>query len=84
MLPKSKKGAELAFNVIIIAAIGLLVLAVVLFIFVGKSGKISEGLDDCSAKRGTCEFSGECAGAIISGTNCAEDFQPARICCVEI
>ncbi len=52
----NKKGAELSLTVIIVAILGLLVLVVVSFIFMGRIGKVNEGISSCEDKGGKCAF----------------------------
>jgi hypothetical protein len=54
MITKSKRGAEIALNVVIFAVIGLLVLVIVLFILGRKSNQFSEGVSSCEALSGEC------------------------------
>ena len=49
----NKKGSELSMNVIIIAAIAVLVL-VILAMFIFKSGRNIEASTGCSAMQGEC------------------------------
>jgi len=50
----NKKGVEISMNVIIIAALGLLVLVVLAAIFLGRAGDFGQGAASCEAKGGTC------------------------------
>jgi len=53
---KSKKGAELSINVIIIAVIALVVLAVLIFIFSGRSQVFVKSVSQtCSQQGGECK-----------------------------
>jgi hypothetical protein len=65
-----KKGVELSMNVIIIAAIGLLVLIILAVLVINSSGRLQQGVTgSCAAKSGVCRTScnpGE--QPIISGT----------------
>ena len=52
----SKKGVELSMNVIIIAAIGLLVLIILAVMVINSGGKLQQGISgSCSAKSGICK-----------------------------
>ena len=78
----NKKGMELPMNVIIIAAIALVVLVVILYIFQGRTSMFTKSLESCEAKQGTCKPTsgvGSCEGPTISGTNCEEK---EKICCL--
>ena len=54
----NKKGVELSMNVIIIAAIGLLVLIILAVLVINSSGRLQGGISgSCSAKGGVCKAS---------------------------
>ena len=48
------KGQGISLNVIIIAAIGLVVMVVLIAIFSGRMGSWIKGVEDCSGKDGIC------------------------------
>jgi hypothetical protein len=50
----NKKCQGMPLNVIIIAVICLLVLIVLIFIFTGKSGQFTKGVESCASKGATC------------------------------
>ena len=62
-----KKAQGISLNVIIIAALGLLVLVVLAIIFTGRTGIFVKESDKCSVKYGTSgrcvESKEDCAGA---------------------
>jgi len=59
----NKKGAELSLNVIIIAALGLLVLVVLAIIFTGRTGVFVKESDKCNVQGGRCVTAQtDCAG----------------------
>lgn len=74
-----KKGVEMSMNVIIIAAIGLLILLILAFLVVNYIGKTNEGLKSCSvAYGGVCKTDcGELGPATEEPTDCSND----QICC---
>src|SRR3989344_2389511 len=55
-----KKAAELSMNVIIIAALGLLVLVIIAVIFMGRAGQFSKGVGDVdtAAQKMLCQKPG--------------------------
>ena len=59
-----KKGQGISINMIIVAAIALLVLVVLSVIFIGKVGKTRQEIDRCETARGRCVFNptSDCAG----------------------
>jgi len=53
---KSKKGADIAFNLIIVAVIALIVLAVVIFILWSKGANpFTKGVSNCETLGGRCQ-----------------------------
>jgi len=52
----SKKGQGMPMNVIIIAALALLILVILAVIFIGRMGTTTKGVDQC---KGTCVASSE-------------------------
>lgn len=72
----------MALNVIIIAAIALVVMVIVLFIFGSKSSDISKTTEDCGAKFGECLLKEDCIGRpIISNTDCEKNDE---VCCIKL
>mgnify|MGYP000687021415 CR=1 FL=1 len=67
-----KKGVEMSMNVIIIAAIGLLILLILAFLVVNYVGKTNEGLKSCSvAYGGICKTDcGDLGPATTEQTDC--------------
>lgn len=83
-----KKGFELSMNVIIVAAIALIVLVVVLLIFTGKVRTLNKDLEDCGSKGGRCESG--VSGAFGYNT-CPEgkakvsaDCGDTMVCCIQL
>lgn len=58
---KDKKGIELSMNVIIIAALALLVLVVIAIIFMVRAGIFAGETTKCENNQGVCKSS--CTGA---------------------
>ncbi len=85
---KSKKGADIAINIIIFAVIALLVLVVVLFIFGGKINVFSRGVSECEALNGDC-YEERCSDleppkpAITNG-ECEAPEGEKRYCCSRV
>ncbi len=85
---KSKKGVEIAMNVVIISVIALLVLVVVVFIFAGKTQSFSKGVSDCISLGGTCEDR-NCLTLLpprpsIPNGDCTKAQDEVRYCCSKI
>ncbi len=70
-----KKGVEMSMNVIIIAAIGLLILLILAFLVVNYIGKTNEGLKSCSVQfGGMCkEDCGEAGPITSEDTDCTSN-----------
>lgn len=88
-LRKIEKKGELSMNVIIIAAIGLLVLVILSVIFLQRMGIFGRGSADCEARGGTCNFNANACGenqAKIFGGICYADGKPAQgaVCCKDL
>ncbi len=85
-----RKAQGLSLNVIIVAAIGLLVLVILSVIFIGKMGGTSRDIDRCETKGGSCVVStgdsaADCPTGIAPGswkclTNDGE-VDEAQVCC---
>lgn len=75
-----KKGVELSMNVIIIAAIGLLILLILAFLVVNNAAKVNEKLKSCSIEfGGVCKTDcGDLGPATNEKTDCDKD---QKICC---
>ena len=96
----SRKGQGMSINVIIIAAVALLVLVILSIIFIGKMGKTREEVDKCETNGGVCaddcatvgEYvrevsSYKCyykAGDDIPSGNKIGDVNPDLRCCVKV
>lgn len=78
-----KKGVEMSMNVIIIAAIGLLILLILAFLVVNYIGKTNEGLKSCSVQfGGVCKADcGEIGTATGETTDCSERDDGNTNCC---
>ncbi|HIH32068.1 TPA: hypothetical protein HA235_05150 [Candidatus Woesearchaeota archaeon] len=74
-----KKGVEMSMNVIIIAAIGLLILLILAFLIVNYVRNLNEGLKSCSVDYGgVCNS--PCSGGVATtdDTDCTKNGQE---CC---
>jgi hypothetical protein len=82
-----KKGAAIAFNTIIIAAIALVVLAVVMYLLISKTEMFHRGTGDCEARRGEC-INGTCPdnNPILAFKGCYKDGQYDKNfnCCIGV
>lgn len=76
-----KKGVEMSMNVIIIAAIGLLILLILAFLVITHIGNTEKGLKSCSV-----QFGGICSSDCSSDnvltteeTDCTDGKQCCRV-----
>jgi hypothetical protein len=78
-----KKGVEMSMNVIIIAAIGLLILLILAFLVVNYVAKTDKGLKSCSVQfGGVCKADCGTAGtATEEATNCDDNTDGNTNCC---
>ena len=78
-----KKAQSNTFWIIIGAVIALIVMIVLLLMFTGKTNILEQGLVDCEAKGGTCEFT-DCPKGMIKQNffSCKESNYPDNVCCV--
>jgi len=82
-----KKGVEMSLNVIIIAAIGLLILVILAFLVVNRVKPVSDTADSCVVKYGgTCQAS--CTGSngqqleqVTTATDCQKNTNGKTACC---
>ena len=82
-----KKGVEMSLNVIIIAAIGLLILVILAFLVVNRVKPVSDTADSCVVKYGgTCQAScvsttGSSLEPVTSATDCQKRTDGKTACC---
>jgi hypothetical protein len=81
------RKAELSINVIIVAAIALLVLVIVSVIFMARMGIFNKTQSDCLAVNGQCTYGDTCQegtikhpSAVCYGADSKKD--PYRVCCI--
>ena len=78
-----KKGQANTFWIVIGAVIALIVLVVLLLIFTGKTNILEQGLADCEAKGGTCDYSSCPTGTIKQNFfDCSKSDNPEGVCCI--
>ncbi|MDO8740226.1 MAG: hypothetical protein Q7J54_01485 [Candidatus Woesearchaeota archaeon] len=99
-MKSNKKGMDMSVNVIIIAALALIVLVVLFAIFTGRLGGFSLAVQSCVDKGGECVkpnaagTSADCAAeksadwTILRGTDCEKDDNKDKksdnFCCIPI
>ncbi len=79
-----KKGQGLTMDVIIIAAISLVVLVVLIAIFTGRLGRFTSEIKDCAAQGGSCMSEEDCRSkqmGILPGKTSCEDTMK---CCITV
>ena len=77
-----KKG-EMGLNLIVVAAIGLLVLVIISVIFVGKMSATRKNVDSCNANNGQCLPEEACSGNYQKTTTHVCDDEGLK-CCVSV
>ena len=78
----AKKAQGISMNVIIIAAIALLVLVILSVIFIGRMGSFGEQTGACDQQGGTCYDGTSCPqGTAKHGSlQCSE----GQVCCISV
>lgn len=86
MMRKSKKGVEMTFNTIIIAALVLIVLVIIIIILTGAFGtKIVPGIDKylrCDGRGGDCKPACDQGEQSLPQFGECGDDDPDPICCM--
>ena len=75
------KKADLSMNMIILAAISLLVLAIIAYLIFGASGDINRA-KDCNSMGGECRGSALDCGGDFPVPNPAAKCENQEICCI--
>jgi len=80
-----KKAQGISMNVIVIAALALLVLVIVALVTTGRLGIFSRGVNDCKNQGGVCRTSCLEGETEYSGVSCPDtDEGLAQVCCLPI
>ncbi len=87
-----KKAAELTMNVIIIAVLALIVLAVLLIMFSGKMKSFSGGLKECASLGGECKGDVTISDDVVKTRTCPSgssaipntNCEPQNVCCISL
>ena len=67
----NKKGVELSMNIIIIAAIGLLILVILAVLVINSAGKVPAAQQSCNVQGGICQLdSCSSSGANLGQLDC--------------
>jgi len=75
----NKKGVELSMNLIIIAAIGLLVLVILAVLVINSVNKTNGGMQSCNVLGGICQAS--CVGKeTIPNGDCSKNIGNTQCC----
>jgi hypothetical protein len=82
-----KRAQSISMNVIIIAAIALLVLVILSVIFMGRMGIWGKSVDDCVNKGGQCNYN-PTTGCPAEYTHyamwsCPSDTETVKYCCIK-
>ncbi len=87
----NKKGVEISMNVLIVAAIGLLVLVVLSIIFLGRIGTFGEKVGECGVQGGRCGIA--CGNADYNTLDypkvnplltCPDVAEEKQVCCLAV
>ena len=81
MINKNRKSQGLSVNVIIIAALALIVLVVLTVIFTGRIKIFSQTLEDCESKQGNCKVSCGPDETKITNAKCSKE---KPVCCIKV
>ncbi len=89
-----KKAQGISMNVIIIAAIALLVLVVLSVVYIGKMGTWGKTTNSCTSNGGKCRARLETCGAEGSNVedystsypiwDCPDDDSTEKLCCIAV
>ena len=79
-----KKAQDISINTIIVAAISLIVLIVLVFIFSNKSRDFVETGNNCVALGGECSDDDECDDGWVKHVSARCDEERERACCIQI
>lgn len=83
-----KKAQGISINVIIVAAIALLVLVILSVIFIGRIGTFSTAVGECTNKGGVCAPTTESCPAenpqIFPDWKCPDKDEEAQKCCIKV
>ncbi|MEK6984474.1 MAG: hypothetical protein AABX33_07915 [Nanoarchaeota archaeon] len=82
MIGKTKKSQGMPIEIIIIAALALIVLVVLAVILANRTGIFTKDLQSCPAKQGECTPGTKCPSnkALITNTDCKKD----QVCCIQV
>ena len=76
----NKKGVELSMNLIIIAAIGLLILVILAVLVINAGGRTVNGMKNCNVAGGICQASCGTTQELINTGDCSNT--PSKpMCC---
>lgn len=90
MLSRKKKAQGISLNVIIIAAIALLVLVILSVVFLGRTRNFTETVADCRSANGQVVAESNCdtgsgKNAILTQYNVDDpDTTQREVCCVSV
>ena len=81
-MAKSNKAQGMSVNVIIIAALALIVFVVLAVLFTGKTKNFSQTIESCSSKGGQCLSKEQCGDQpkISNVKDCTTN----QVCCIKV
>ena len=79
-MDRSRRGVEMSMNLIIIIVIGLIILAIIIYLLVKNTGNAQNSLSDCREKGGTCKDACDASesGSSFFTRGCGE----GELCCI--
>ena len=83
---ENRKSQGMSIELIVVAALLLIVLVVLATILTNRFGIFSRSLESCAAKQGQCRLKCESNEATVSNTNCPEGDREIskKSCCVTV
>jgi len=83
---KGKKAQGLSLNMVIVAAIALIILVIIVAIFTGRISVFGKGVSACSTKGGTCKEACVEGETEAFGARCPEEGQDDILdtCCIPV
>lgn len=85
MMKRGKKSQGMPINVIIIAALAMIVFIVLVVLFTGRVGLLAKDLESCATKQGRCDKDCGPNGATVPAKcSDAEEKEGKKKCCITV
>ena len=79
-----RKSQGMSINIVVVAALALIVLVVLASIFSGRVRLFSQGLDDCESKQGHCVFPTQGCSQNEGKLNAKCQYKDKTVCCIGV